>query len=86
MNSTPAEFRRALTLAFGDAVREQTDGLLLTDGAVQLHFALYPEAPKRIGALQLSNLRVEISVRAGDETYANELLAKVDRATQRGGG
>ncbi len=86
MNSTPAEFRRTLTLAFGSAVRDQADGLLLTDEAVQLHFALHPEAPKRIGALQLSNLRVEISVLAGDEIHASELLAKVDRATQRGGG
>lgn len=86
MNSTPAEFRRALLQAFGDTVSEDGTGLLLSIGGVHLHFALVSEMPKQIGALQLASLRVEISVREGDRKAAADLLAMVDRATQRGGG
>jgi len=86
MNSTPAEFRRALVQAFGAAVSERADGLLLEVDGVQLDFALSVGNPRQIGALQLASLRVEISVLAGDEAQARQLLAKVDRATQRGGG
>lgn len=86
MSSTPEEFRRALVQAFGDAVSDEQGGLLLSNGGARLHFAIYSETPKRIGALQLALLRVEISVLAGDATSASELLARVDRATLRGGG
>lgn len=86
MNSTPAEFRRALVQAFGAAVSDRADGLLLEVDGVQLHFALRAENPRQIGALQLASLRVDISALAGDETRAGQLLARVDRATQRGGG
>lgn len=86
MNSTAAEFRRALVQAFGEAVSEEGSGLLLSADGVQLHFALHGEKGRTIGALQLAMLRVEISVRHGDEAIAKNLLARVDRATQRGGG
>jgi len=86
MSSTPEEFRRALSQAFGAAVSEDASGLLLSVGGVQLHFALRSENARQIGALQLATLRVEISVLGGDEVAAKELLARVDRATQRGGG
>jgi hypothetical protein len=86
MNSTPAEFRRALTQAFGAAVAEVADGLLLTADDSQLHFALTNEPSRQIGALRLDALRVEISVRAGPESAAKKLLVRVDQATQRGGG
>lgn len=86
MTSTPAEFRRALLQAFGSAVREESGGLLLALDEVCLHFALHSEKIRQIGALQLDSLRVEISVRKGDAAAAKTLLARVDRATQRGGG
>ncbi len=86
MNCTPAEFRRALALAFGDAVNEDETGLLLTTDDAVLHFALSGEAPLKIGAMSISMLRVEISIRRGDEIAARKLLVRVDRATQRGGG
>lgn len=72
--------------AFGAAISEDADGVLLSDEGVQLHFALRGEVPRYIGALQIAMLHVEISVRHGDETAAKKLLARVDRATQRGGG
>lgn len=86
MNSSAAEFRRALVQAFGDAVSEDQSGLLLSGDGVQLHFALSSEKPRQIGALQIATLHVEISVRHGDEAAAKNLLARVDRATLRGGG
>ena len=86
MSSTPAEFQRALTLAFGDAVSTAPGGLLLVEGGVRLHFALQREKALKIGALQLASLRVEISVLEGDAVAAKQLLSRVDRATQRGGG
>ena len=86
MSSTPGEFRRALFTAFGDAVSEDGDGLLIAENDVRLHFALSSESPQRVGALQLCSLRVEITVRQGDEVAASALLDRVDRATQRGGG
>lgn len=86
MNSSVEEFRRALVQAYGAAVSETASGLLLALDGVQLHFALRQEMPHRIGALQLAMLRVEISVQSGAEAAAEKLLARVDRATQRGGG
>lgn len=86
MSSTPGEFRRALFAAFADAVSEEDAGLLVADGEARLHFALKSEKLQRIGALQLSILRVEITVRQGTEQAASALLAQIDRATQRGGG
>ena len=86
MNSTPGEFRRAMVQAFGDAVSATAEGVLLSVEDVRLHFALASQAPTKIGALQIAHLQVEISVQEGDAVAAQELLARVDRATQRGGG
>ena len=86
MNTSPAEFRRALVQAFGPAVSETSGGLLLGGDGVRLHFALQREEAQHVGALQLEMLRVEISVLEGAGMPATELLARVDRATLRGGG
>jgi hypothetical protein len=86
MSCTAEEFARALRHAFGSAVSSTPDGLLLAGEAATLHFALSAQEPLRIAALQLNTLRVEISVRTGDQTAARNLLAQVDRATLRGGG
>ena len=86
MNSTPEEFRRTLALVFGNALQVDTTGLLLVANGASLHFALSSENSQRIGALQIACLRVEISVREGDEAAVKELLLRVDRATLRGGG
>lgn len=86
MNNSVEEFRRALVQAFGPAVSDTASGLRLAVDGVQLHFALERQAPHFIGALQLTMLRVEISLQSGDEKAAARLLARVDRATLRGGG
>lgn len=86
MSCTRDEFRRCLVQVFGDAVSDTAGGLLLAGDEACLHFALSEQNPLRIAALQLSTLRVEVSVRAGGEAAARRLLAQVDRATLRGGG
>lgn len=86
MNSTPAEFRRALVQAFGDAVRDDESGLLLTTEDAVLHFALSQDEPYQVGLLKMSLLRVEITAREGDDIAVRRLQEQVDRATQRGGG
>jgi hypothetical protein len=70
MSSTPAEFERALPLAFCDAVSTVPNGLLLDDGSVRVHFALQCEKALKIGALQFASLRIEISVLEGDTAAA----------------
>lgn len=86
MNGTPDEFRRALVQAFGDAVSATADGALLTLEGTCLHFSMSSLAPLKIGALHMAMLRVEINVRQGDQAAVEKLLARVDRATLRGGG
>ena len=86
MSSTPAEFRRAMCNALGAAVSAEADGLLVTDGEVCLRFTLSSVDAQRIGALQLNTLRVEIAVLQGSAEAVAALLARIDRATQRGGG
>lgn len=86
MNSSPAEFRRALIQAFGGAVSETADGVLLSVGEVRILFVLKSLPPRKIGALQIADLRVAISVQSGEAPAAGRLLAQVDRATLRGGG
>ena len=86
MNGSAEEFTRALKLAFGDSVSADNAGLRLSQDQTTLHFAFRKAAPQSIGALKISNVTVEISVLAGDSISAKELLARVDRATLRGGG
>lgn len=86
MNATREEFRRALVQAFGDAIQEDAAGLLLTTDTSALHFATSIEKPFQVGALKIPMLRVEISIRAGNEAAAKSLLERIDRATMRGGG
>lgn len=86
MNSTPAEFQRALVQTFASAVSEAPGGLLLSLDGVRLFFALRSGKIRKIGALQLASLHVEISVLEGDAVAAKKLLARVDQATLRGGG
>jgi len=86
MTCTADEFRRALVAAFGAAVSSTPNGLLLAGRDASLTFTVREQPPLRLAALQLSTLRVEIGVHAGDEPAVQNLLAQVDRATLRGGG
>ena len=86
MNSTSAEFRRALVQAFSVAVSEVEAGLLLTTESAVLRFTLTEGESYQVGTLRIPLLQVEISVLRGDDASARKLQERVDRATQRGGG
>jgi hypothetical protein len=86
MTGSAAEFRRALRQAFGESVVESGAGVRLAIEGICLRFELTAMAPLRIGALALERVQVRVSVESGDADAARRLLARVDRATQRGGG
>ncbi|NJD26071.1 MAG: hypothetical protein FIB06_11770 [Betaproteobacteria bacterium] len=86
MTGSAAEFRRALRQAFGPAAVEFGAGVRLMVDGVCLRFDIAAEAPLRLGSLALERLQVRVSVESGDFEAARRLLARVDRATQRGGG
>jgi hypothetical protein len=85
MTGSAAEFRRALRQAFGDAATDTEGGIRLTADGARLHFSIGEETPLCLGALRLERLRIEVRIE-GDEAAACCLLARADRATQRGGG
>lgn len=86
MTGTPDEFRRALRHAFGDAVSEDTAGLRVSTAGASIRFRLGSADPVALGVLRLPVLQVEVAVLHGDPEAARQLLARIDRATQRGGG
>lgn len=80
------EFIRAVDAAFPGTVVRGGAALTVSDAKASLRIAYSEGAPQRLGALQLPSLLVQISVLAGDAQSAAALLARLDRATQRGGG
>jgi hypothetical protein len=86
MTGSAAEFRRAMRHAFGEAATETGGGVRLAADGARLFFAVTAAPPLQLGVLRLERLRVEVRVEAGDLAAAGRLLARVDRATQRGGG
>lgn len=86
MSGTPAEFIRALETAFGDAVRVEGRQVSVATPAAGLAFTLSPLPPLRLGRLELPRQEVAVAVVKGEPAAAAELLARIDRATQRGGG
>lgn len=80
------EFRRSLEMAFPDRVTQQSAVLRVDDGQAALEITLTPQAPRRIAALHLPTLLVEIRFVAGTTVAQRNLLARMDRAMQRGGG
>lgn len=86
MAATPGEFVSALATAFPAAATAGDGWAEVAEDGVRLRFDYAVGPPRRIGSLELPSLLVTISVLEGDPDPAAELLARVDRATQRGGG
>lgn len=85
--ATPAEFERDLRQAWHGAIDAGTPRCLaLTDGALGLVIELQPIAPRRIGLLTLPRLIARYRFSGADEVARRRLLARLDRAMQRGGG
>jgi hypothetical protein len=86
MATTEQEFRQGLLFAFPAGVREAA-GLFRIDYAgasMEIRTALLP--PRVIALLRLPRLEVRIRFTAGTTVQQQAMLARMDRALQRGGG
>lgn len=84
--ATLAEFMHGLQLAFPGQIGQPGQPLQIGDATAGMRITLTPLPPRIIAALQLPRLRVTMVFTHGTEQQQAELLAKMDRALQRGGG
>lgn len=86
VTATREEFRHGLRQAFPHGVTEQAGRIRVADGATLLEIELTPQAPRLVASLRLPVLRVALHFSAGSPREQRNLLARLDRAMQRGGG
>ncbi|WP_126444587.1 hypothetical protein [Sulfuricystis multivorans] len=86
MATTAQEFRRVLDFAFPDAVSERDERLCVAAAGAKMEITLAPLPPRVIAKLSLPRLMVRIRFTAGSFEACQALLARMDRAMQRGGG
>ncbi|MBI5784267.1 MAG: hypothetical protein HZA64_02325 [Rhodocyclales bacterium] len=84
--ATPAEFRHGLAMAFPDAVREENCLFKVIDRRAAMEIALTELPPRVIALLAMPRMKVRISMTAGTPEQRQAMLARMDRAMQRGGG
>ena len=83
------EFDRVLPLAMRDWRVDGGDGqwqVRTTDGADVARIAVQPQAPRRMGMLELPVLMVSLDLSAADERRAGEFMHRFERGFHRGGG
>lgn len=87
VTATAREFERDLRQAWG-AVQGSADALrfALADGAQSLVIEIEPAGVRRLGLFELPQLIVRYRFGPGEETARRALLARLDRAMQKGGG
>lgn len=86
VSATPVEFRRGLEQAFPNGVAEHEGALTVGAGETAMALCLTVGTPRHIARLTLPTLHVEIRHLAGSPADFEALLARMDRAMQRGGG
>jgi hypothetical protein len=86
VSASPREFLHGLRLAFPEGVAEYGERIRVTDGAATMEIAFTPLPDRRIALLRLPNMRVHIRFTAGSQQQQQAMLARMDRAMQRGGG
>lgn len=86
MTATPTEFGNSLRAAFPGEIGEGDGWLEVSRQDVRVRFDYLLLAPLRIGILALPRMEVIVSIEAGQPDAVSELLERVDRFTQRGGG
>lgn len=86
MAATETEFRHGLALAFSQGVSESGGILRVEAGEAAMEISLERLPSRIIAALCLPSLRVRIRFVAGMPDRQKEMLARMDRAMQRGGG
>lgn len=81
------EFEHGVRLGAGDALERSEPGRYrIRSGVVVLDITARPLRARRCGALSLPTLRVIYDFAGGDQQDHARLLARLDRAMQRGGG
>jgi len=86
MSASRAEFVHGLRLAFPQGVEEAGALLKVGDGDAAMEIALSPLPDRVIALLRLPRLQVSIRFVAGTPAQQRAMLARMDRAMQRGGG
>ncbi len=86
MAATEQEFRRVLEFAFPRDVTERDGKLLVTGEGAAMEIGLTSLPPRVIARLCLPRLVVRIRFTDGAPEQRQALLARMDRAMQRGGG
>jgi hypothetical protein len=86
MSASRGEFLHGLRLAFPQGVEEAGALLKVGDGDAAMEIALTPLPDRRIALLRLPNMKVHIRFTAGSPEKQQAMLARMDRAMQRGGG
>lgn len=87
MGSTRAEFLRALSLAHPPGIEAcGQDAFRVISGDVVLEISLSEAPPRRIALIVIPVLKVVYEFRQGRSSDCEALLARLDRAMQRGGG
>jgi len=84
--TTPAEFRRALAMAFPGRVADRAGRLCVEDGQAAMEVSLQPLPPHDIALLRMPRLKVSLRGTAGTPDQFKAMVARMDRAMQRGGG
>ncbi len=86
MAATEKEFRHGLAFAFPQGVTERAGSFHVVHAGAAMEIAIAPLPPRIIALLRLPRLDVRIRFTAGTPEQQQEMLARMDRAMQRGGG
>lgn len=86
MTTTEKEFRHGLLFAFPAGVHERDGQYRVEHEGAAMEIATAPLPPRVIALLRLPRLDVRIRFTAGTVDQQQAMLARMDRAMQRGGG
>lgn len=86
VSASPREFLHGLRLAFPAGVDAGGETIRASDGLAAMEIELVPLPDRRIALLRLPTMRVHIRFTVGSPEQQRAMLARMDRAMQRGGG
>ena len=86
MAMTEREFRGGLVFAFPEGVCEEAGLFRIEYRGAAMEIRIAPLPPRVIALLRLPRLDVRIRFTAGTPEQRAAMLARMDRAMQRGGG
>jgi hypothetical protein len=86
MATTEKEFRGGLAFAFPQGVTEREGVFRVVHAGAAMEIGIAPLPPRVIALLSLPRLEVRIRFTAGTPEQQQVMLARMDRAMQRGGG